>query len=423
MTATATGSERTGTVLRHTVKRDRPALATRTAIKRNAAGHDLGTVDLEPTVFGLEPNRAVLHQVVTAQLAAARAGTQSTKTRAEVRGGGAKPFRQKGTGRARQGSSRSPSMSGGGVALGPKPRSYAQRTPKKMVRLALLSALSDRAEVGRIAVIDDWEITGPKTKDAATILRKLRLGGSVLVVLAHDEVEVERSFANLPEAETTTFGELSAHDVLRADWLLFSERTLPAAASDFSGTHVVGEVKAADAEKPAEAAPRRRRRRRQRPRRSRRRPRTAGRRPTRPRRSWRRPSARRRVTKRAKAVPEAEAGAEATRRVPRPRAGARRVTPMRDAMSVLIRPVVSEKSYALMDRSVYVFIVDPRATKIEVRHAVEQAFGVRVTNVNTLNRKGKATRNRRTNVKGKRPDTKRAIVTLHPDDSIDLFDR
>ncbi len=96
---------------------------------------------------------------------------------------------------------------------------------------------------------------------------------------------------------------------------------------------------------------------------------------------------------------------------------------MRDAMAVLIRPVVSEKSYALMDRGVYVFIVDPRATKIEVRHAVEQAFGVRVTNVNTLNRKGKATRNRRTNVKGKRPDTKRAIVTLHPDDSIDLFDR
>ncbi len=105
------------------------------------------------------------------------------------------------------------------------------------------------------------------------------------------------------------------------------------------------------------------------------------------------------------------------------RRAARRPTPMRDAMSVLIRPVVSEKSYSLMDRSVYVFIVDPRATKIEVRHAVEQAFSVRVTKVNTLNRKGKATRNRRTNVKGKRPDTKRAIVTLHPDDSIDLFER
>ena len=169
-------------MLRHTIKKERPAPVTRTATRRNAAGHDLGTVDLEPTVFGLEPNRAVLHQVVTAQLAAARAGTQSTKTRAEVRGGGAKPFRQKGTGRARQGSSRSPSMSGGGVALGPKPRSYAQHTPKKMVRLALLSALSDRAEIGRVTVVDDWKITAPKTKDAATILRKLKLTGSVLVV-------------------------------------------------------------------------------------------------------------------------------------------------------------------------------------------------------------------------------------------------
>ena len=96
---------------------------------------------------------------------------------------------------------------------------------------------------------------------------------------------------------------------------------------------------------------------------------------------------------------------------------------MRDAMSVLIRPVVSEKSYSLMEHNVYTFIIDPGATKIEVRHAVEQAFGVRVIKVNTLNRKGKATRNRRTNVRGKRPDTKRAIVTLHPDDSIDLFDR
>jgi large subunit ribosomal protein L23 len=96
---------------------------------------------------------------------------------------------------------------------------------------------------------------------------------------------------------------------------------------------------------------------------------------------------------------------------------------MRDAMSVLRRPVVSEKSYGLMDKNVYTFIVDPGATKIDVRHAVEQAFGVRVLNVNTLNRKGKASRNRRTNVRGRRPNSKRAIVTLHPDDSIDLFDR
>ena len=406
MTATATGGVRTGAVVRHTIQKDRPALATRSVTRRNAAGHDLGTVELEPTIFGLEPNRAVLHQVVTAQLAASRAGTQSTKTRAEVRGGGAKPFRQKGTGRARQGSSRSPSMSGGGVALGPKPRSYAERTPKKMVRLALLSALSDRAEIGRIALIDDWKMEAPKTKDALTVLRKLKLGGTVLVVVAQDELDVERSFANLPEAQTTTFSELSAHDVLRADWLLFSDRTLPTAVSDFSGTHLVEEIEPgttadadvdADADATEQAAVD-----------------AAG--PEAEEATRAKPRAR--ATKRAKAV--AEPRQRSTRRQ---RTGPRRPAPMRDAMSVLIRPVVSEKSYALMDQSVYVFIVDPRATKIEVRHAVEQAFGVRVTNVNTLNRKGKATRNRRTNVKGKRPDTKRAIVTLHPDDSIDLFDR
>jgi large subunit ribosomal protein L4 len=251
MTDTAS---RTGSVLRHTVRKERPAPVTRTASHRNAAGHDLGTVDLEPTVFGLEPNRAVLHQVVTAQLAAARAGTQSTKTRSEVRGGGAKPFNQKGTGRARQGSSRSPSMSGGGVALGPKPRSYAQRTPRKMVRLALLSALSDRADIGRIVVVDDWKIQEPKTKDAATIVRKLKLNGSVLVVLGQHELDAERSFANLPQVQTTTFGELSAHDILRSDWLVFSDATLPSSPSDFSGTHVMAEATPVEDEIAAKTA-------------------------------------------------------------------------------------------------------------------------------------------------------------------------
>jgi large subunit ribosomal protein L4 len=246
---------RTGSVLRHTMRKERSAPITRTAPHCNAAGHDLGTVDLEPTVFGLEPNRAVLHQVVTAQLAAARAGTQSTKTRSEVRGGGAKPFRQKGTGRARQGSSRSPSMIGGGVALGPKPRSYVQRTPRKMVRLALLSALSDRADIGQIVVVDDWKIEGPKTKDAATLVRKLKLNGSVLIVLGQDELDVERSFANLPLVQTTTFGELSAHDVIRADWLVFSDRTLPSSPSQFSGTHVVEEAPEEPAKAEADPAP------------------------------------------------------------------------------------------------------------------------------------------------------------------------
>ena len=123
---------------------------------KSPAGAKAGTVDVPEDLFGITPNVAVMHQVVTAQLAAARAGTQSTKTRAEVRGGGAKPWRQKGTGRARQGSIRAPHWRGGGVAHGPKPRSYKQRTPKKMIRLALRSALSDRASDGKVLVVDEW---------------------------------------------------------------------------------------------------------------------------------------------------------------------------------------------------------------------------------------------------------------------------
>src|ERR1700735_1480184 len=155
----------TDAVLRGPVKKERAAPVTRTVTRRSVAGKDLGKVDLEPTIFGIEPNMAVLHQVVTAQLAAARSGTQSTKTRAEVSGGGAKPFRQKGTGRARQGSTRAPHWSGGGIALRPKPRSYRQRTPKKMIRLALHSALSDRAAEGRVAVLDAWAFTEPRTRE------------------------------------------------------------------------------------------------------------------------------------------------------------------------------------------------------------------------------------------------------------------
>ncbi|MDP7599621.1 MAG: 50S ribosomal protein L4, partial [Acidimicrobiales bacterium] len=128
---------------------------------RTMTGSDGGSLQLDESVFGITPNTAVLHQVVTAQLAARRSGTQSTKTRAEARGGGAKPWRQKGTGRARHGSSRSPIWRGGGVALGPKPRSYAQKTPKKMIRLALNSALSDRASEGRVAVVDAWNFEVP----------------------------------------------------------------------------------------------------------------------------------------------------------------------------------------------------------------------------------------------------------------------
>jgi large subunit ribosomal protein L4 len=209
------------------VKRERPDPVRRTVERRSQDGTVLGVVEISPEVFGIEPNVAVLHQVVTAQLAAARSGSQSTKTRAEVRGGGAKPFRQKGTGRARQGSTRSPQWVGGGVALGPKPRSYRQRTPKKMIRLALNSALSDRAGEGRIALIDRWTFDPPKTKAALAALAALAVEGRVLVVLTEADGAADRSFANLPEVQTLLAAELNAYDIMRSDWVVFTDETIP----------------------------------------------------------------------------------------------------------------------------------------------------------------------------------------------------
>jgi large subunit ribosomal protein L4 len=192
-----------------------------------ASGKASGNVDLDDSLFSVEPNGPVMHQVVTAQLAARRAGTQSTKTRAEVRGGGAKPWRQKGTGRSRQGSIRSPQWRGGGVALGPKPRSYRQRTPKKMIRLALASALSDRLADDKVKVLDDWGIDAPSTRAAKDVLRKLDLDGRVLVVLTRDDEAVWKSLRNLPEVHVLTTGELNAYDVLVSDWVVFTEASLP----------------------------------------------------------------------------------------------------------------------------------------------------------------------------------------------------
>jgi large subunit ribosomal protein L4 len=205
----------------------RPAPLERTVERRSTDGKVLSRVALDPSIFGIQPNLAVLHQVVTAQLAAARSGTQSTKTRAEVRGGGAKPFRQKGTGRARQGSTRSPQWVGGGVALGPKPRSYAQHTPKKMIQLALRSALSDRASQGRVVVVDRWEFEIPSTKAAIASLEALGVSGRVLVVLGDEDGYADRSFGNLPEVQTIMTGELNSYDILVNDWLVFTDQTLP----------------------------------------------------------------------------------------------------------------------------------------------------------------------------------------------------
>jgi large subunit ribosomal protein L4 len=198
-------------------------------------GKSKGKVDLDDALFGVEPNGPVMHQVVTAQLAARRAGTQSTKTRAEARGGGAKPWRQKGTGRSRQGSIRSPQWRGGGVALGPKPRSYRQRTPKKMVRLALASALSDRQADGKVIVLDGWGIDTPSTKAALGVLSSIGVEGRVLVVLDRDDDAAWRSLRNLPDVHVLVTGELNAYDVLVSDWVVFTEASLPAARPTGAG--------------------------------------------------------------------------------------------------------------------------------------------------------------------------------------------
>jgi len=194
---------------------------------KDSAGKDAGNVDLDEALFGVQPNVPLMHQVITAQLAARRSGTQSTKTRAEVRGGGKKPFKQKGTGNARQGSTRSPHMSGGGVAHGPKPRKYDQKTPKKMIKLALRSALSDRAADGKIVVVDSWSFEAPKTKDAKKLLSALGIEGKALVVVDIDDTNTIKSFLNLPEVQLIESRELNAYDVLCSDYVVFSHATLP----------------------------------------------------------------------------------------------------------------------------------------------------------------------------------------------------
>jgi large subunit ribosomal protein L4 len=194
---------------------------------KNLAGDTVGSAELDEAIFGIEPNPAVMHQVVTAQLAAKRSGTQSTKTRAEVRGGGAKPWKQKGTGRARQGSIRAPQWRGGGVALGPKPRSYAQRTPKKMVRLALRSALSDRFTSERIVVLDAWGFDTPKTKTARQAFEALGTSGRVLAVIGRGDDNAAKSMANLPEVHVLETSQLNTYDVLVSDWIVFTRDALP----------------------------------------------------------------------------------------------------------------------------------------------------------------------------------------------------
>jgi large subunit ribosomal protein L4 len=193
----------------------------------SADGTRSGEVDLNPDIFGIEPNTAVMHQVVTAQLAAARAGTHSTKTRSEVRGGGRKPWRQKGLGRARHGSIRAPQWIGGGVAHGPKPRDYSQRTPKKMKRLALRSALSVRAAEGQIKVVEDFSVWDePKTKNATALLSAMGVTGKVLLLAEDHERLAIKSFRNIDAVIASNLGQANTYDVLWAETVIMSKGTL-----------------------------------------------------------------------------------------------------------------------------------------------------------------------------------------------------
>ena len=302
----------------------------------DASGAKAGSADLPADVFDVQTNVPLIHQVVVAQLAAARQGTHSTKTRGEVRGGGRKPYKQKGTGRARQGSTRAPQFAGGGTVHGPQPRDYSQRTPKKMKAAALRGALSDRARAGRVHVVSSLvEGEAPKTKAALTALRNVVAERSALVVLERTDELTVLSLRNVPE-RAPALGRPAEH--------------------------------------------------------------------------LRRPRQRRRRVHRRRA------GRLRRRR----RRGGDQVSieASKNPRDIIFKPIVSEKSYGLIDEGKYTFEVDPRSNKTEIKNAIEKIFDVKVASVNTANRQGKS---RRTKFGlGKRKDTKRAIVTLR-EGSIDIF--
>lgn len=201
-------------------------------------GKKSGSVDLPEALFDVQTNVPLIHQVVVAQLAAARQGTQSTLRRGEVSGSGRKPFKQKGTGRARQGSVRMPQHRGGGIIHGPKPRDYSQRTPKKMIAQALLGALSDRARNGRIHVIDQFGIQDvPSTKAAASFLSQISTAKNILVVLDRSDEVSYMSLRNLQNVHVIPVDQLNAYDVLHAEDLVFTA----AALTSFVGASVKSE--------------------------------------------------------------------------------------------------------------------------------------------------------------------------------------
>ena len=275
---------------------------------KTAAGKKAGSVELPADVFDVTVNVPLIHQVVVAQLAAARQGTHSTKSRGEVSGGGRKPYRQKGTGRARQGSIRAPQFAGGGVVHGPTPRDYAQRTPKKMKAAALRGALSDRARHGRVHVITGF-VDGdtPSTKSALAVLGSVTQSDQVLVVAARGDDITVKSLRNAPQVHLLTPDQLNTYDVLCADDVVFTKAALDAFLTR-PATEATAE---AAADEPA--------------------------------------------------TEEAEVSAI-----------------QKDPRDVLRGPVVSEKSYGLLDENKYTFVVAPEANKTEIKIAVEKVFHVTV---------------------------------------------
>jgi large subunit ribosomal protein L4 len=196
---------------------------------READGTSAGTVELPAEVFDVQANLSLMHQVVVAQQAAARQGTHDTKTRGEVSGGGRKPYRQKGTGRARQGSTRAPQFAGGGVVHGPTPRDYSQRTPKKMKAAALRGALSDRARAGRVHVVSSFtDGDAPSTRTALAALQAVTDARKVLVVLDHDDVAGWKGLRNVPSVHLLDEGQLNTYDVLVSDDVVFTRAALDA---------------------------------------------------------------------------------------------------------------------------------------------------------------------------------------------------
>lgn len=195
---------------------------------RTVSGGNSGEVELADGWFAGKISVPVMHQVVVAQMAARRAGTHKVKTRAEVSGGGRKPYKQKGTGRARQGSIRAPHYVGGGITHGPVPRDHSKKVPKKVRAAGLRSALSDRAGEGKVAVFESFVFENPKTKAAAALLRDAGIEGKVLVVLGDVEESAIRSFRNLPYVHMILADQLNTYDILARDWVIFDRAALEA---------------------------------------------------------------------------------------------------------------------------------------------------------------------------------------------------